>query len=174
MSKIKKFLDFITGYTSFNNKLNKMVNRDREIKATNPSLSTDEILELYSLVKDYVSSVGDIPGVEITWQKTASMQSLRDDSNYISMKSFKGGYTTNDIKGLDSFMVQANLKITSDVNMDELINEINSSINQLESEDFILEWKVLDEKNFQPVKMQLVVKHKSYNQPVPKRMRRAA
>jgi len=174
MSKIKKFLDFITGYTSFNNKLNKMVNRDRQVKEINPSLSTDDILELYSLIKDYVSSVGDIPGVEIRWQETALMQSLRDNSNYVSMISFRGHHTTNNIQGLDSFMVQANLIITSDVNMDELINEINSSINQLESEDFILEWKVLDEKNFQPVKMQLVVKHKSYNQPVQKRMRRVA
>ena len=168
MSKIKKFLDFITGYTSFNKKLDRMVNRDREVVATNPSLSTDEILELYSLVKDYLSSIGDIPGVSIMWQKTEV------GPNYVWMKSLEGGYNTNNIEGLNSFRVQANLSITSDVNMDELINEINSSMSQLESEDFILEWKVLDEKNFQPVKMQLVVKHKSYNQPVPKRMRRAA
>ena len=168
MSKIKKFLDFITGYTSFNKKLDRMVNRDREVVATNPSLSTDEILELYSLVKDYLSSIGDIPGVSIMWQKTEV------GPNYVWMKSLEGGYNTNNIEGLNSFRVQANLSITSDVNMDELINEIKSSMSQLESEDFILEWKVLDEKNFQPVKMQLVVKHKSYNQPVPKRMRRAA
>jgi len=168
MSKIKKFLDFITGYTSFNNKLNRMVNRDRQVVETNPSLSTDEILELYSLVKDYLSSIGDIPGVSIMWQKTEV------GPNYVWMKSLEGGYNTNNIEGLNSFRVQANLSITSDVNMDELINEIKSSMSQLESEDFILEWKVLDEKNFQPVKMQLVVKHKSYNQPVPKRMRRAA
>ena len=168
MSKIKKFLDFITGYTSFNKKLDRMVNRDREVVATNPSLSTDEILDLYSLIKDYLSSIGDIPGVSITWQKTEV------GPNYVWMKSLEGGYNTNNIEGLNSFRVQANLSITSDVNMDELINEINSSMSQLESEDFILEWKVLDEKNFQPVKMQLVVKHKSYEAPVPKRMRRAA
>ena len=167
MSKIKKFLDFITGYTSFNNKLNRMVNRDRQVVETNPSLSTDEILELYSLVKDYLSSIGDIPGVSIMWQKTEV------GPNYVWMKSLEGGYNTNNIEGLNSFRVQGSLSITSDVNMDELINEIKSSMSQLESEDFILEWKVLDEKNFQPVKMQLVVKHKSYNQPVPKRMRRA-
>jgi hypothetical protein len=168
MSKIKKFLDFITGYTSFNKKLDRMVNRNREVVATNPSLSTDEILDLYSLIKDYLSSIGDIPGVSITWQKTEV------GPNYVWMKSLEGGYNTNNIEGLNSFRVQANLSITSDVNMDELINEINSSMSQLESEDFILEWKVLDEKNFQPVKMQLVVKHKSYEAPVPKRMRRAA
>jgi hypothetical protein len=168
MSKIKKFLDFITGYTSFNKKLDRMVNRDRQVVATNPSLSTDEILDLYSLIKDYLSSIGDIPGVSIMWQKTEV------GPNYVCMKSLEGGYNTNNIEGLNSFRVQANLSITSDVNMDELINEIKSSMSQLESEDFILEWKVLDEKNFQPVKMQLVVKHKSYNQPVTKRMRRAA
>jgi len=167
MSKIKKFLDFITGYTSFNKKLDRMVNRNREVVATNPSLSTDEILDLYSLIKDYLSSIGDIPGVSITWQKTEV------GPNYVWMKSLEGGYNTNNIEGLNSFRVQGSLSITSDVNMDELINEIKSSMSQLESEDFILEWKVLDEKNFQPVKMQLVVKHKSYNQPVPKRMRRA-
>ena len=124
MSKIKKFLDFITGYTSFNNKLNRMVNRDRQVVETNPSLSTDEILELYSLVKDYLSSIGDIPGVSIMWQKTEV------GPNYVWMKSLEGGYNTNNIEGLNSFRVQANLSITSDVNMDELINEIKSSMSQ--------------------------------------------
>ena len=96
MSKIKKFLDFITGYTSFNKKLDRMVNRDREVVATNPSLSTDEILDLYSLIKDYLSSIGDIPGVSITWQETEV------GPNYVWMKSLEGGYNTNNIEGLNS------------------------------------------------------------------------
>ena len=176
MSKIKKFLDFITGYTSFNNKLNRMVNRDREIKATNPDLSTDEILELYSLIKDYVSSVGDIPGVEITWQKTEV------GPNYVSVKSFPYTttwryHTSNNIQSLDSFMVQASLVMSNDVNIDEVFQEINSAKAQLESEDFKIEWEMIDMNQFRHVRdriCNLTIKHKSYNQPVPKRMRRAA
>ena len=176
MSKIKKFLDFITGYTSFNNKLNRMVNRDREIKATNPDLSTDEILELYSLIKDYVSSVGDIPGVEITWQETEV------GPNYVSVKSFPYTttwryHTSNNIQGLDSFMVQASLVMSDDVNIDEVFQEINSAKAQLESEDFKIEWEMIDMNQFRHVRdriCNLTIKHKSYNQPVPKRMRRAA
>ena len=176
MSKIKKFLDFITGYTSFNNKLNRMVNRDREIKATNPDLSTDEILELYSLIKDYVSSVGDIPGVEITWQKTEV------GPNYVSVKSFPYTttwryHTSNNIQSLDSFMVQASLVMSNDVNIDEVFQEINSAKAQLESEDFKLELEMIDMRQFRHVRdriCNLTVKHKSYSQPVPKRMRRAA
>ena len=176
MSKIKKFLDFITGYTSFNNKLNRMVNRDREIKATNPDLSTDEILELYSLIKDYVSSVGDIPGVEITWQETEV------GPNYVSVKSFPYTttwryHTSNNIQGLDSFMVQASLVMSNDVNIDEVFQEINSAKAQLESEDFKIEWEMIDMNQFRHVRdriCNLTIKHKSYNQPVPKRMRRAA
>ena len=176
MSKIKKFLDFITGYTSFNNKLNKMVNRDREIKATNPDLSTDEILELYSLIKDYVSSVGDIPGVEITWQETEVVP------NYVSVKSFPYTttwryHTSNNIQSLDSFMVQASLVMSNDVNIDEVFQEINSAKAQLESEDFKIEWDMIDMNQFRHVRVRicnLTIKHKSYSQPVPKRMRRAA
>lgn len=181
MSKIKKFLDFITGYTSFNNKLNKMVNRDREIKATNPDLSIDEILELYSLIKDYVSSVGDIPGVEITWQETEV------GPNYVSMKSLPDTttwryHTSNNIQGLDSFMVQATLKIDKGSDFKQIEMEIDSAKSQLESEDFILEWvrdtgiigKAEDIINYVDVYNKLIIKHKSYNQPVPKRMRRAA
>ena len=176
MSKIKKFLDFITGYTSFNNKLNKMVNRDREIKATNSDLSTDEILELYSLIKDYVSSVGDIPGVEITWQETEV------GPNYVSVKSFPYTttwryHTSNNIQSLDSFMVQAILVMSNDVNIDEVFQEINSAKAQLESEDFKIEWEMIDMNQFRNVRdriCNLTIKHKSYSQPAPKRMRRAA
>ena len=182
MSKIKKFLDFITGYTSFNNKLNIMVNRDREIKATNPDLSTDEILELYSLIKDYVSSVGDIPGVEITWQETEV------GPNYVSVKLLPCGsgrivtYLPNRIQSLDSFMVQATLKIDKGSDFKQIEMEIDSAKAQLESEDFILEWvrdtgiigKAEDIINYVDVYNKLIIKHKSYNQPVPKRMRRAA
>ena len=176
MSKIKKFLDFITGYTSFNNKLNKMVNRDREIKATNSDLSTDEILELYSLIKDYVSSVGDIPGVEITWQETEV------GPNYVSVKSFPYTttwryHTSNNIQSLDSFMVQAILVMSNDVNIDEVFQEINSAKAQLESEDFKIEWEMIDMNQFRHVRdriCNLTIKHKSYSQPAPKRMRRAA
>ena len=176
MSKIKKFLDFITGYTSFNNKLNKMVNRDREIKATNSDLSTDEILELYSLIKDYVSSVGDIPGVEITWQETEV------GPNYVSVKSFPYTttwryHTSNNIQSLDSFMVQASLVMSNDVNIDEVFQEINSAKAQLESEDFKIEWEMIDMNQFRNVRdriCNLNIKHKSYSQPAPKRMRRAA
>ena len=176
MSNIKKFLDFITGYTSFNNKLNKMVNRDREIKATNSDLSTDEILELYSLIKDYVSSVGDIPGVEITWQETEV------GPNYVSVKSFPYTttwryHTSNNIQSLDSFMVQAILVMSNDVNIDEVFQEINSAKAQLESEDFKIEWEMIDMNQFRHVRdriCNLTIKHKSYSQPAPKRMRRAA
>jgi len=176
MSKIKKFLDFITGYTSFNKKLDRMVNRDREVVATNPSLSTDEILDLYSLIKDYLSSVGDIPGVSITWQETEV------GPNYVSMKSFS--YTTtwrhhasNNIEGLNSFRVQANLVMSDDVNFDEVLQEINSAKSQLESEDFKLEWEMVDMDQFRHVRdriCNLTIKHKSYEAPVQKRMRRAA
>ena len=171
MSKIKKFLDFITGYTSFNKKLDRMVNRDREVVATNPSLSTDEILDLYSLIKDYLSSVGDIPGASIMWQKTEV------GPNYVCMKSLEGGYNTNNIEGLNSFRVQANLVISDDVNFDEVLQEINSAKSQLESEDFKLEWEMVDMRRFRNIRNRicnLTIKHKSYEAPVQKRMRRAA
>jgi hypothetical protein len=171
MSKIKKFLDFITGYTSFNKKLDRMVNRDREVVATNPSLSTDEILDLYSLIKDYLSSIGDIPGVSIMWQKTEV------GPNYVWMKSLEGGYNTNNIEGLNSFRVQANLVISDDVNVDEVLQEINSAKAQLESEDFKLEWEVADMRRFRNIRNRicnLTIKHKSYEEPVQKRMRRAS
>jgi hypothetical protein len=171
MSKIKKFLDFITGYTSFNKKLDRMVNRDREVVATNPSLSTDEILDLYSLIKDYLSSIGDIPGVSIMWQKTEV------GPNYVWMKSLEGGYNTNNIEGLNSFRVQANLVISDDVNFDEVLQEINSAKSQLESEDFKLEWEMVDMRRFRNIRNRicnLTIKHKSYEAPVQKRMRRAA
>jgi hypothetical protein len=171
MSKIKKFLDFITGYTSFNKKLDRMVNRDREVVATNPSLSTDEILDLYSLIKDYLSSVGDIPGASIMWQKTEV------GPNYVWMKSLEGGYNTNNIEGLNSFRVQANLVVSDDVNFDEVLQEINSAKSQLESEDFKLEWEMVDMRRFRNIRnriCKLTIKHKSYEEPVQKRMRRAA
>ena len=171
MSKIKKFLDFITGYTSFNKKLDRMVNRDREVVATNPSLSTDEILDLYSLIKDYLSSIGDIPGVSIMWQKTEV------GPNYVWMKSIEGGYNTNNIEGLNSFRVQANLVISDDVNFDEVLQEINSAKSQLESEDFKLEWEMVDMRRFRNIRSRICnlnIKHKSYEAPVQKRMRRAA
>jgi hypothetical protein len=175
MSKIKKFLDFITGYTSFNKKLDRIVNRDREVVATNPSLSTDEILDLYSLIKDYLSSVGDIPGVSIMWQKTEV------GPNYVWMKSL-GGYNTNNIEGLNSFRVQGTLKIDKGSDFKQIEMEIDSAKSQLESEDFILEWvrdteiigKAEDIINYVDVYNKLTVKHKSYKAPVQKRMRRAA
>jgi hypothetical protein len=171
MSKIKKFLDFITGYTSFNKKLDRMVNRDREVVATNPSLSTDEILDLYSLIKDYLSSIGDIPGASIMWQETEV------GPNYVSMKSLEGEYNTNNIEGLNSFRVQANLVMSDDVNVDEVLQEINSATAQLDSEDFKLEWEMADMRRFRNIRSRICnlnIKHKSYEAPVQKRMRRAA
>lgn len=52
MGKIKKFLDYITGYTSYQNKLNRMVNRSREYQAEprvtgHSQMTADEILETF-------------------------------------------------------------------------------------------------------------------------------
>ena len=159
MSKIKKFLDFITGYTSFSNKLNRMVNRDRQVDIPIPNtntLSVEEILELYSLIKDYVSPVGDITGVELQW-KTAKI-----GPNCVEMPNIA-------IRGLDSFMVYATLILSKDVDFHVLESEIESAKSQLESEDFILECEIRSSRS-----AILTIKHRSYIQPVQKRMRRAA
>jgi hypothetical protein len=74
-------------------------------------------------------------------------------------------------------MVRANLVMSDDVNVDEVLQEINSAKSQLESEDFKLESEMVDMNQFRHVRdriCNLTIKHKSYNQPVPKRMRRAA
>jgi len=163
MSKIKKFLDFITGYTSFSNKLNRMVNRERTVDYGDvfTTMTPEQILELYSMIKDYVSPVGDVDGVTITWQQS------RVERGVVNMLAFDRHYLPiYQITGLDSFIVYANLKVREGVNISELELEINSAKAQLASEDFILERKIGASV--------LTVKHKSYKPPVQKRMRRAA
>jgi len=150
MSKIKKFLDFITGYTSFSNKLNRMVNRERTPDEGNipTTMTSEQILELYSMIKDYVSPVGDVDGVTITWQQSI----------------YK-------ITGLDSFIVYANLKVKNSVNMSDLELELNSAKSQLASEDFILGWEKVDMRKYRDIRdaeWVLTIKHKSYKQPVQK------
>ena len=176
MSKIKKFLDFITGYTGFSNKLNRMVNRERTPDGVNipTTMTSEQVLELYSMIKDYVSPVGDVDGVTITWQNS------QVEKGVVNMLSFDRQYfPIYKITGLDSFIVYANLKVKNDVNMSELELEINSAKAQLASEDFILEWKKVNptpniRRSVEDFMMSLVVKHKSYKPPVQKRMRRAA
>lgn len=174
MSKIKKFLDFITGYTSFSNKLNRMVNRERTPDEDNitTTMTPEQILELYSMIKDYVSPVGDVDGVTITWQQS------RVERGVVNMLAFDRHYLPiYQITGLDSFIVYANLKVREGVNISELELEINSAKAQLASEDFILEWEKVDMRKYRDIRdaeWVLTVKHKSYKPPVQKRMRRAA
>ena len=81
------------------------------------------------------------------------------------------------ITGLDSFIVYANLKVKSNVNMSDLELELNSAKAQLASEDFILGYEKVDMRKYRDVRdaeWVLTIKHKSYKPPVQKRMRRAA
>ncbi len=174
MSKIKKFLDFITGYTGFSNKLNRMVNRERTPDVGNipTTITPEQILELYSMIKDYVSPVGDINGVTITWQQS------RVERGVVNMLAFDGHYSPiYKITGLDSFIVYANLKVKSSVNMSDLELELNSAKSQLASEDFILGYEKVDMRKYRDIRdaeWVLTIKHKSYKPPVQKRMRRVA
>ncbi len=174
MSKIKKFLDFITGYTNFSNKLNRMVNRERTPDGGNipTTMTQEQILELYSMIKDYVSPVGDVDGVTITWQQSQVIKGV------VNMLAFDGHYfPIYKITGLDSFIVYSNLKVKNSVNMSDLELELNSAKSQLASEDFILEWGKVDMRKYRDIRDAewiLTVKHKSYKPPVQKRMRRVA
>jgi len=160
MSKIKKFLDFITGYTSFSNKLNRMVNRERTPDVGNipTTMTPEQILELYSMIKDYIAPVGDIEGVEVRWQEATV------DRGVVNMK-------------LRDRSAYSNLKVKNSVNMSDLELELNSAKAQLASEDFILGWEKVDMRKYRDIRDAewiLTVKHKSYKPPVQKRMRRVA
>lgn len=143
MGKIKKFLDYITGYTSYQSKLNRMVNRTREYQAGpqvtgNSQMTADEILETFSMIKDYLTLLSDTAGVQVIWPRykknpTALLQGL-------GLFQFETNYLSHTITSLNNFIIHAQLKISKDVDMKQFQLDFESCKSQLKAEDFILEW----------------------------------
>jgi hypothetical protein len=143
MDKIKKFLDYITGYTSYQSKLNRMVNRTREYQAGpqvtgNSQMTADEILETFSMIKDYLTLLSDTAGVQVIWPRykknpTALLQGL-------GLFQFETNYLSHTITSLNNFIIHAQLKISKDVDMKQFQLDFESCKSQLKAEDFILEW----------------------------------
>jgi len=159
MGKIKKFLDYITGYTSYQNKLDRMVNRTREYQVEpqvtgNSQMTSDEILETFSMIREYLSLLSDTDGVQIIWQRykenpTSLLQGL-------GLYQFETNYLSHTITSLDNFIIYAQLKITKDVDMKQFQSDFESCKSQLKSEDFVLEWN----KPKNPYHVQeLIVRH---------------
>jgi hypothetical protein len=151
MGKIQKFIDFITGYSSYKRGIDQMANRVRNFdpQPQNSDLTPNQKVELLNMIKDYCNGISDLNGVDLRWQ---------DIEPYSDLKSFR---------------VKASIKIQPESQSD-FDTELQSAKSQLSSEDFVLEyvpelhWSALFDGT-------IVVNHKSYRPPTPpKRMRRVA
>ena len=149
MGKIQKFIDFITGYSSYKKGIDQMANRVRnfDTQPQNSDLTSNQKLELLNMIKDYCSGISDLNGVDLRWQ---DIQTPYSD--------------------LKSFQVTATVKIQPESQSD-FDTELQSAKSQLKSEDFVLEYVPELYRNGQGT---IVVHHKSYSPPKTKRMRRAA
>jgi len=150
MGKIQKFIDFITGYSSYKRGIDQMANRVRNFdpQPQNSDLTPNQKVELLNMIKDYCNGISDLNGVDLRWQ---------DIEPYSDLKSFR---------------VKASIKIQPESQSD-FDTELQSAKSQLSSEDFVLEyvpelhWSALFDGT-------IVVNHKSYSPPRTKRMRRVA
>ncbi len=149
MGKIQKFIDFITGYSSYKKGIDQMANRVRnfDTQPQNSDLTPNQKVELLNMIKDYCSGISDLNGVDLRWQ---DIQTPYSD--------------------LKSFQVTATVKIQPE-SQNDFYTELQSAKSQLKSEDFVLEYVPELYRNGQGT---IVVHHKSYSPPKTKRMRRAA
>ena len=118
MGKIQKFIDFITGYSSYKKGIDQMANRVRnfDTQPQNSDLTSNQKLELLNMIKDYCSGISDLNGVDLRWQ---DIQTPYSD--------------------LKSFQVTATVKIQPESQSD-FDTELQSAKSQLKSEDFVLEY----------------------------------
>ena len=149
MGKIQKFIDFITGYSSYKRSVDQMANRVRNFdpQPQNSDLTPNQKVELLNMIKDYCNGMSDLNGVDLRWQ---DIQTPYSD--------------------LKSFQVTATVKIQPESQSD-FDTELQSAKSQLKSEDFVLEYVPELYRNGSGT---IVVNHKSYSPPKTKRMRRAA
>jgi hypothetical protein len=149
MGKIQKFIDFITGYSSYKRGIDQMANRVRNFdpQPQNSDLTPNQKVELLNMIKDYCNGMSDLNGVDLRWQ---DIQTPYSD--------------------LKSFQVTATVKIQPESQSD-FDTELQSAKSQLKSEDFVLEYVPELYRNGTGT---IVVNHKSYSPPKTKRMRRAA
>jgi hypothetical protein len=149
MGKIQKFIDFITGYSSYKRGVDQMANRVRNFdpQPQNSDLTPNQKVELLNMIKDYCNGMSDLNGVDLRWQ---DIQTPYSD--------------------LKSFQVTATVKIQPESQSD-FDTELQSAKSQLKSEDFVLEYVPELYRNGTGT---IVVNHKSYSPPKTKRMRRAA
>jgi hypothetical protein len=149
MGKIQKFIDFITGYSSYKRGIDQMVNRVRNFdpQPQNSDLTPNQKVELLNMIKDYCNGMSDLNGVDLRWQ---DIQTPYSD--------------------LKSFQVTATVEIQPESQSD-FDTELQSAKSQLKSEDFVLEYVPELYRNGRGT---IVVNHKSYSPPKTKRMRRAA
>ena len=149
MGKIQKFIDFITGYSSYKRGIDQMANRVRNFdpQPQNSDLTPNQKVELLNMIKDYCNGMSDLNGVDLRWQ---DIQTPYSD--------------------LKSFQVTATVKIQPESQSD-FDTELQSAKSQLKSEDFVLEYVPELYRNGSGT---IVVNHKSYSPPKTKRMRRAA
>jgi hypothetical protein len=149
MGKIQKFIDFITGYSSYKRGIDQMVNRVRNFdpQPQNSDLTPNQKVELLNMIKDYCNGISDLNGVDLRW------------------KDIQTPYSD-----LKSFQVTATVKIQPESQSD-FDTELQSAKSQLKSEDFVLEYVPELYRNGTGT---IVVNHKSYSPPKTKRMRRAA
>lgn len=149
MGKIQKFIDFITGYSSYKKGIDQMANRVRnfDTQPQNSDLTPNQKVELLNMIKDYCNGMSDLNGVDLRWQ---DIQTPYSD--------------------LKSFQVSATVKIQPESQSD-FDTELQSAKSQLKSEDFVLEYVPELYRNGTGT---IVVNHKSYSPPKTKRMRRAA
>jgi len=149
MGKIQKFIDFITGYSSYKRGIDQMANRVRNFdpQPQNSDLTPNQKVELLNMIKDYCNGISDLNGVDLRW------------------KDIQTPYSD-----LKSFQVTASVKIQPESQSD-FDTELQSAKSQLSSEDFVLEYVPELYRNGTGT---IVVNHKSYSPPKTKRMRRAA
>jgi hypothetical protein len=172
MGKIKKFLDYITGYTSYQNKLNRMVNRRRDIEVEetprgNNTMTPEEIMETFSMIKDYLTLISDNEGVQITWPRVQIDTSWRNPASGLAVYQFETNYKSYTISSLSTFIITGRIKISDVVNMEEFKIDFNSCKSQLKSEDFELEWNMTKSNHFG----EITVRHISCKKPEPVKRR---
>ncbi len=160
MGKIQKFIDFITGYSSYKRSIDQMVNRVRNFdpQPQNSDLTPNQKVELLNMIKDYCNGISDLNGVDLRWK---DIQTPR---------TFAGAELLPTYSDLKSFQVTATVKIQPE-SQNDFYTELQSAKSQLSSEDFVLEYVPELYRNGTGT---IVVNHKSYSPPKTKRMRRAA
>jgi hypothetical protein len=151
--KIKKFLDYIKNYH-----LGKSV-----------KLTSSEVVDTYEMIKDYCISINDMIGLDIMWDDYKVEDGVAYFHSDVSLNQYVDTRWRK-IEYLKDFRVVCQILISREANYEELINEIESSISQLESEDFKVElgktiFRERDDDGTMTSRIghiRLTIKHRSY------------